>query len=137
MFDLMPFEHRNRALSRYFDEFDKEFFGNMLESFKTDIQDKGDRFVLEAELPGFEKEDIHIDIDGNRLTVSAEHRSESEEKEKNYIRRERSYGSFERSFDISSVKADGITAEYKNGVLELIMPKRQETVPPARKIEIK
>ena len=41
MFDLMPFEHRNRALSRYFDEFDKEFFGNMLESFKTDIQDKG------------------------------------------------------------------------------------------------
>ena len=137
MFDLMPFERRNRTLSHYFDEFDKEFFGNMMESFKTDIQDKGDKFILEAELPGFDKQDIRIDIDGNRLTVSAEHKNEKEEKEKNYIRRERCYGSFERSFDISSVKADEIAAEYKNGVLELIMPKRQEAIPQSRQIEIK
>ena len=87
MFDLMPFERRNRDLVKYLDNFDKEFFGNMLEAFKTDIEDKGDRFVLEAELPGFAKEDIKIDIEDSRLTIHAEHNKENETKEKNYIRR--------------------------------------------------
>ena len=137
MFDLMPFERRNRELVKYLDNFDKEFFGNMLETFKTDIEDKGDRFVLEAELPGFAKEDIQIDIEDNRLTIHAEHKNESESKDKNYIRRERSYGSFERSFDISSIQAEGITAEYKNGVLEVVMPKLGEVKQEVKRIDIK
>ena len=137
MFDLMPFERRNRDLVKYLDNFDKEFFGNMLEEFKTDIEDKGDRFVLEAELPGFAKEDIKIDIEDNRLTIHAEHNNENETKEKNYIRRERSYGSFERSFDISNINAEGITAEYKNGVLELVMPKLAEVKPEVKRIDIR
>ena len=137
MFDLMPFERRNRELVKYLDNFDKEFFGNMLETFRTDIEDKGDRFVLEAELPGFAKEDIQIDIEDNRLTIHAEHKNESESKEKNYIRRERSYGSFERSFDISNIQATGITAEYKNGVLEVVMPKLAKVTPEVKRIDIK
>ena len=65
MFDLMPFGYE-RSLLDSFDNFEKEFFKGMnrsLASFRTDIQDKGDHYVLEAELPGFAKEDIHIDLD--------------------------------------------------------------------------
>ncbi len=90
---------------------------------KTDIIDKGDRYLVQAELPGFNKEEIHIDIKDNYLTVHAEHREEKEEKKENYIRKERRYGSYERSFDISDVNADQIEAKYNDGVLELQMPK--------------
>jgi len=139
MFDLTPFERRNSAISRYFDNFDKEFFGDFMKEFKTDVLDKGDKFVLEAELPGFRKEDIHIDVEDNRLTISAEHSEDKEENspERNYIRRERSYGSYARSFDISNVRADAIQAEYKNGVLEVSLPKKEETKPAVRKIDIR
>ena len=137
MFDLMPFERRNRELAKVFNDFDKEFFGDFMTGFKTDVLDKGDRFVLEAELPGFKKEDISIDVEDSRLTIRAEHKDESEQKERNYIRRERSYGSYSRSFDISNVKADQITAEYKDGVLAVDLPKLEESKPVARRIELK
>lgn len=78
MFDLMPFGYE-RSLLDSFDNFEKEFFKGMnrsLASFRTDIQDKGDHYVLEAELPGFAKEDIHIDLDDNYLTIRAEHKEE-------------------------------------------------------------
>ena len=72
------------------------------------------------------------------MTVSAEHSTENEEKDDkgNYIRRERSYGSFSRSFDISDVDADHISAEYKNGVLEMILPKTQTTKPETRRLTV-
>lgn len=135
MFDLMPFPRGDRSLSRYLDHFDKEFFG-MFEGFKTDIEDQGDHFLLEAELPGFRREDIQVDLSDNRLTISARHSDEQEKKDKNYVRRERSYGSYQRSFDISAIQADAITAEYHDGVLALKLPKRDELKPVARKLEI-
>ena len=145
MFELTPFDRRrrNNAIFNPFQEledFQKSFFrDSSLTAFKTDIQDTGDAYVLQADLPGFQKEDINVDIDDNYLTISAQRSTENEEKDKkgNYIRRERSYGSFSRSFDISSVKADEISAEYTNGVLKLTMPKRDATVASARKVEIK
>ena len=72
------------------------------------------------------------------MTVSAEHSTENEDKDDkgNYIRRERSYGSFSRSFDISDVDADHISAEYKNGVLEMILPKTQTTRPETRRLTV-
>ena len=72
------------------------------------------------------------------MTVSAEHSTENDEKDDkgNYIRRERSYGSFSRSFDISDVDADHISAEYKNGVLEMILPKTQTTKPETRRLTV-
>lgn len=143
MFDMMPFG-RNRMMDVYrpfrdFDELTHNFFGgNELGGFMTDIKDTGDAYVLEADLPGVKKEDIHIDIDGDCLSISAQRSSSREEKDQegNYIRCERSYGSFSRSFDISAVKAEGITAGYDNGVLTLTMPKREQTVPTSRRLEI-
>ena len=79
-----------------------------LAEFKTDIQDKEDHFLMEMDMPGFAKEDIHLDLNGDTLTVSAERHSEHEDsdKKKNYVHVERSYGSYSRSFDISGVAAD-------------------------------
>ncbi|WP_330659686.1 Hsp20/alpha crystallin family protein [Caproiciproducens faecalis] len=139
MFDLMPFGRRENNLFNYFDNMEKNFFGDIsqgLSSFRTDVIDNGDKYLLKAELPGFKKEDIKIDIEGDRLTVSAEHKDETEEKNDNYIRRERRYGSFSRSFDISNIKCNEISAEYKDGILELSMPKLESVVPESRRIEI-
>lgn len=134
MFELTPYERRHqRALFNPFrdmDNFEKSFWGDMaVADFKTDIKDNGKEYVLEADLPGFKKEDIHVDIEDGYLTISAERNSESEKKDDkgNFVRRERSYGSFSRSFDVSSVKTDAITGEYKDGVLTLTMPKKEET----------
>lgn len=140
MFDLIPFEHRNNNLFNYFDQMSRNFFGEAEKEFapcNTDIIDQGNQYLLKADLPGFSKEDVHIDIDGDRLTISAEHTEETKNEDKNFIRRERRYGSMSRSFDISSIDAGSIKAEYKNGVLELVLPKKQEAVPASRRIEIK
>lgn len=139
MFDLMPFDRIGRGdLQRFFDDFEKNFLGwpNNFAGFRTDIVDKGSQYVLEAELPGFTKEDINIDIDGDRLTISAQHNEEREDKKENFVRRERSYGSFSRSFDISNIQPDAITAEYKNGVLFLNLPKSERAAERNRRIDI-
>ena len=77
--------------------------------------------------------------DGDTMTISAERHSEHEEKDKsgNYMRCERSYGSYQRSFDISAVNADAMTAEYTDGVLKLTMPKKEMTVTSAKRLEIR
>ncbi len=137
MFDLIPFEHRNHNLFNPFADFDRFFDDLAKESpCKTDILDKGDHYLVRAELPGFKKEDIHHDGHGDCRTISASHQEESNEEKDRFIRRERRYGSMSRSFDISGVEADKIEAAYKDGVLELKLPKRGETTPPTRQIEI-
>jgi HSP20 family protein len=94
MFDLMPFGRNEKNLFHYLDSMEKNFFGDMASDFpqfRTDILDKGDKYVLEAELPGFSKEDISIDIRDDRLIISAEHNDSSEDKKENYVRKERRY----------------------------------------------
>ena len=87
--------------------------------------DKGSNYVVETELPGFDKKDIDIDIENGYLTVRAEHKEEREHKEDGkYLRRERQYGSFMRSFDLSEIDESGIKASYQNGLLTLTMPKK-------------
>ena len=142
MFGMIPFDRRDSSLFDMLDNFERNFFGSSnstVSSFRTDIRDEGDKFVLEAELPGFKKEDIKLDLKDGILTVSAQHSESSEEKDKkgSYIRRERRYGSFARKFDVSGIQEDGITAAYNNGVLELTLPKAQPVVPAARQIEIR
>ena len=144
MFDIMPFErNNNRTVFNPFKELNelgKAFFGNnSIAEFKTDIRDTGSAYELEADLPGFKKEDIHIDLEGDYLTISASRNDSKEEKDEkgNYVRRERCYGSFTRSFDISGIKSDEITAEYSDGVLKLNMPKREEVKPTSRRLELK
>ena len=83
MFELRPFERRNNHVAAYdpWDQMERAFFGDGswgrgLSEFKTDIQDKGDSYLLEADLPGFKKEDIHVDVDGDTMTIRAERHSE-------------------------------------------------------------
>lgn len=144
MFELTPFDRKRGHMEAFnpfkeLEEIEKIFFSdNSLAEFKTDIKDTGTAYLLEADLPGFHKEDIHVDIDNSYLTISAERHSEAEEKDHkgNFVRCERSYGSFSRSFDISNVKAEEITASYKNGVLKLNMPKKDTATPTSRRLNI-
>lgn len=137
---LTPFERRSYDLFNAFHDFEDDFFKeSRITSCKTDIRDDGDKYILESELPGFNKEDIKLDLNGDRLTITAQRDTSNEEKDKNgnYIRRERSSCSYQRSFNISECDSSGIDAEYKNGVLFVTLPKRKETVPAARRLEIK
>ena len=141
MFGMIPFERSNDNFFDLFDNFERKFFGNSsasLPDFRTDIRDAGDRFILEAELPGFQKEDIDIQLSDNNLTISAEHKTESEEKDQkgNFVRRERTWGSYSRSFDVSDIDTTRIKAAYQNGILTLTLPKRTETAPSNRTVVI-
>lgn len=140
---LLPFFRRDNGVSEFnpfreFDEMERAFFGGMDTGFRTDIKEKGSEYILEADLPGFEKDDIKIDITDNCMTITAEKKSETEEKddEGNFIRRERSYGAFRRSFDTNGIDTDKMKASYKNGVLKLVMPKSAVIEPPKKRIEI-
>ena len=138
MFELTPYSTR-RTVYDPFNLFN-DFFGtnsnNAIAELRTDITDKGDSFVLEADLPGFKKDDIKIDLENDRLTIKAERRSEHEDNKNVCIRRERRFGSFERSFDVSGIDTSGIKANYTDGVLTLTLPKRPELAPDNRSIEI-
>ena len=141
MFEMMPFEwnHTNDLLDS-FANFERNFFGNTGRSFNTDIQDTGKEYVLEAELPGFKKEDIHVEVQDGVLTISAKHEEKQDEKDEKsgkYVRRERRYGSYQRSFNLNGVDAKNIQGAYENGVLKLTLPKEQPTVPETHRIEIK
>lgn len=141
MLYLTPYTRRHQTATydpfAEMDRLERAFFGDStLNGFLTDIQDEGDHYLLEAELPGFKKEDIKIDLDGDCMTISATRQSKSEEK-KGMLRQERSYGSFRRSFDVSDIDADNIGAAYEDGVLKLTLPKKQPQVTSARRLEIK
>ena len=129
MFELTPYSTRRSVMDPF--NFFNDFFGtnNAPMELRTDISDKGDAFVLEADLPGFKKDDIKIDLENDRLTIKAERHSEHEDNRNGYVRRERHFGSFERSFDVSGIDTSGIRANYTDGVLTLTLPKRPELVP--------
>lgn len=134
MYELMPF-----GGDSIFNYLEKEFLGSStrsIGSFKTDIVDKGDKYLLQAELPGFKKEDIYIDLDGNYLTIQASHTKESKNDSDKIVRKERQYSSFSRSFNVSGIKTDAITAGYTDGILEVNLPKIAEEKPKPKKIEI-
>ena len=136
MFELTPYSTRRSVMDPF--NFFNDFFGtnNAPMELRTDISDKGDAFVLEADLPGFKKDDIKIDLENDRLTIKAERHSEHEDNRNGYVRRERHFGSFERSFDVSGIDTAGIKANYTDGVLTLTLPKRPELVPDNRSIAI-
>ncbi|MEA4813853.1 MAG: Hsp20/alpha crystallin family protein [Oscillospiraceae bacterium] len=145
MFDMRPYKNHDMSAWNPFSEMEKMerdwfsngFFNNReLAEFKTDITDEGDHFELKADLPGFKKEDIHLNLEGDTLTINAERHSEHEEKKDKYVRCERSYGSYSRSFDVSGIDASQIKAYYDGGVLDLKMPKKAAAIPASTQIEI-
>lgn len=101
----------------------------------VDIYENKDQIVLEAELPGMNREDFDLSVENNVITLRGERRFEKKEENDNYHRVERSYGSFSRSFTLpQTVSPEGATADYRNGVLRVVLPKREEVK--ARRIEI-
>lgn len=95
-----------------------------------DLSETADKVTVKAEIPGIDPKEIDISIQGNTLRIKGEKKEEKEEKGRNYYRMERCYGSFSRTIDLpASVDANKITAEYRNGVLEITMQKKEEVKP--------
>ena len=114
---------------------DQEGFAGGAWSPSVDIFENKDSLVLEAELPGMSRQDIDLSIENNVITLSGSRHFEKKNEGDNYHRVERSYGSFTRSFTLpQTVSSENVTAEFKNGVLRVSLPKREETK--ARKISI-
>ena len=131
--------------------FDKFFEGNLMDwnnwnYSSTDttlpavnVKEDKDSYTIEVAAPGMAKEDFKVDYENGRLTISSERKNESKEKDGNYTRREFSYQSFQRSFTVpeSIVNGEKIAASYKEGILHISLPKREEVKPkPAREIKI-
>jgi HSP20 family protein len=115
--------------------FGEEGIGRGAWNPSVDIYENKDQIVLEAELPGMNREDFDLTVENNVITLRGERHFEKKDESDNYHRVERSYGSFTRSFTLpQTVSADGATAEYRNGVLRVTLPKREETK--ARRIEV-
>ena len=148
MFEIIPMTHFNRALRSPFADFDnlaRAFFDEpffsakaQIRPFRTDIKKTDEGFVLEADLPGFDKKDISVRLEGDVLTIKAQRHSESEDKDKkdSFVRIERSFGTYERSFDVSGIDTENVGAKYENGVLSLTMPAKQPQTPPSRQLTI-
>ena len=139
MYGMIPFNHNDMNLFDYLDKMERNFWDGSISSsmqFRCDVREQDNSFLLEAELPGFEKDDIGLDLKDDTLTITAHREESSESKDKNYVHQERRFGSFSRSFDVTGIDADNISASYRNGILTLTLPKKQPQVPTARRIEI-
>ena len=96
----------------------------------VDVYEEETHYVVKAELPGIDKEDISIDVTDGVMTLSGERKVEEETKEDGYFRREMSYGKFERAFRLpADVNTEDIRADYKDGVLKIEVPKPEEKKP--------
>jgi HSP20 family protein len=130
-----------REMERVFDDFLGRRWGPVwgeppigLSMTAVDLYEEKGEIVAKTELPGVAKEDIQVNISDHLLTIKGEKKREEETKEKNFYRSERSYGSFSRSIELpTEVQAEKARATFKNGVLELHLPKTEE----AKKKEIK
>ena len=131
MGNLLSFQH---DMNRMFDQF---FHGGNGEEAKVstwrpsvDIYETDDALVIKAELPGVSKDDVSIDVHQNRLTLRGQRKHETDVKDEHYHRVERSYGSFQRSFTLpATVDAEKAEASFKDGVLELRLPRLESAKP--------
>lgn len=130
--DLIP-----RNLYNLDDIFDHFMPIEKMDLMKCDIYEKDRNYHIELDVPGFTKEDINIEIKDGHLNVTAEKNEEvnDENQDKKYIRRERSYGKYQRSFMIGDVDPSNITAEFRDGTLKIVVPK-MDAVDTRKRIEI-
>lgn len=136
MAGLIPFNKRNSDVKQHgFEDFYNmldDFFneswpssGRSLlgDTFKVDVRDSGNEYMIEAELPGVKKEEISLDLNEGRLTVSVKREENIEKTEKNYIHKERRYGSMQRSIYLADANCEGISAKLDEGLLKITVPK--------------
>ena len=135
MFEMRPYRRNSMSTWNPFSEmeemerrlFNNDFFsGRGLAEFKTDITDEGDYYELKADLPGFKKDEVNVELENGYLTISAEKgldKNESDKKGK-YIRQERYAGACSRSFYVGEhVEPEDIRAKFENGILQISLPK--------------
>lgn len=135
MFGLVPFSKRHGSLARrndffgfdrLFEEFlNDPFFTRFNTPLRADIRETEKEWIIDAELPGVDKNCINVEVNDGYLTISVEQNEEINEERENYVRRERAYGSFKRSFYLDNVKEDDIKAVYKDGILSVSLPKAE------------
>jgi HSP20 family protein len=141
MRDIVPFRHGQSVWDpsdwvRDFFSRDllDDFFGSSLlthggtGAIRTDVKETDKEYIVEAELPGFDKKDIELDLTDDRLTITARHEESKDDENQNYIRRERRYGEVCRSFLVRGIDAEKAKADYKNGILRITLPKQEEVV---------
>jgi HSP20 family protein len=138
-----PFHHLATLEDRMNRLFETPFRGRWEDSALTawspavDIYETENELILKADLPDMNEKDIDVRVENNMLTVRGERKFEQKVKEENYLRIERTYGAFSRSFSLpATVNTENIKAEYKNGVLTVELPKRAEAKPKQVKVSI-
>lgn len=130
-----------RNFDLFDDFFDDNFFTIKEKNFmKTDIKEKKDKYVIEMDLPGFEKENIKLELNNGYLTIKGKQENNIDEEEEKYVHKERFYGECTRSFFVGdNIKEEDIDAEFKNGMLKIDIPKKEEQkeISETKQIEIK
>lgn len=141
---LRPLGTFRSDIESIFDNFFKGFnfpaiaeSGSNLLNARMDIAETEKDYSLEVEIPGVEEKDIDISLSGDLLTVKGEKKSEEKKEDKNYLRIERSYGSFQRSVTLPpDIDADKVKANFKNGILTITIPKSENAKPSVKKIKV-
>ena len=145
-FDLVRRGEDREPLSFFdgwFDDFMPMFSRKEMKEFnsimKTDVKETEKNYILDVDLPGFKKEDVNLNLENGYLTISAkrEHKVDNENRKENFVRRERSFGQFSRSFYVGNVEQDEIEAHLENGILTIKLPKEEEKKAKSNRIEIK
>jgi len=149
MFGLVPFGRRANQLAArnslfdvesFIDDFFNEPFApgffTSFQPIRADIRETDKEYIIEADLPGVRKEDIKLELRDGILTIGVEKNEQIDEKRDNYIRKERRYGSFCRSFSVDGVRQEDVTASYKDGVLTVNLPKSEEVKKKTHRIDI-
>ena len=138
MFGLIPFRtHNIKEVGGTFADFISDFFNDdffspmgMLDGmgkFSADVRETDNEYLVSAELPGVNKEDIKLDYKDNNLIIRARRQEVHDDSRDSYIRKERSYGEFSRAFYLDNVNKEGIRARFENGELKIILPKQVKT----------
>ncbi|MGC6569883.1 Hsp20/alpha crystallin family protein [Streptococcus sp. VTCC 12886] len=139
MAGLVPFNKKNKEISTNtgFEDFYNvldDYFSNdwpfkrtlTHDTFKVDVEDNGNEYLIEAEVPGIDKKDINVELNDGKLMISITRDENSESKKKNFIHRERRYSSMSRSIYLEDAKQDGIKAKLENGLLKVVVPKEEK-----------
>jgi HSP20 family protein len=152
-----PFESLRREIDHLFEDFDRSFLrqparrswldlepllaraaANLEAEPAVDIVENEKAYEITAELPGMDEKNIEVKLSNGSLTIRGEKQEEREEKRRDYYLHERSFGTFERAFNLpEGVDADKIEASFKKGVLTVTLPKRPEAIRPEKKIQVK
>ncbi|WP_040214831.1 heat shock protein Hsp18 [Clostridium polynesiense] len=146
MFEMVPWR-KNNSMQRRGDIFEQmvnsffndDFFAPMTLSksnFSVDLKETEKEYIVEADLPGVEKENIQLDYNNGYLNISAKRDNFTEDKGDNYVRQERSYGELKRCFYIDNIEEEKIEASFNNGVLNIKLPKLEDEQNKGRKIDI-